>query len=311
MGLINEENINTWKNAFTIPTNFHIVNSNVLLIHFEEFFIENELEQRHKIKDLYVKIILSNDFEILGLRGSVTLREYATRYSHSHLPSETTYNNTWGNFCTGEEFGTLINNYKSKRTLEALNLIMFTLEDFITSESLNGGPHIPMDRLYLENSLLGNFNLEFKSIKNINDLLKYTTFTDNCDLYTEWTAKNLNLEIEGSENFKFVPELNTFVVDLEKAKNIFEGRFVTGDDHIKTPDLFRLKGEITKLKIIEEDTYTQSNELFAIPLKRASIVSKVKKSIKNFMLTTLEQHINKIKEEKWEKLEILLEQGEN
>lgn len=136
-----------------------------IIIHFPEINITNSRNQNHLIKDLYVKFnidIKLRDFVdisktvskgliyLFGIRQTYSLKEYESRYNHSHLSSGIS---DWSRFCLGSSvFNTLIENVKITLSEEDWNLMFLSLENYLSWESIEGGPYFFIqDMKYREN----------------------------------------------------------------------------------------------------------------------------------------------------------------
>ncbi|MEI6186921.1 MAG: hypothetical protein WCP46_00265 [Alphaproteobacteria bacterium] len=123
-----------------------------IIIHFPEFTITNSREDSHVIKDLYVKFCIHPrtvedvhkvSINFYGTRTTLHLKEYASNYGHSHLPSGCLCE--YRGFCLGSsEFGLIINSLLIEPTPEGWYLLFFSLENYLIWESLEGGPYIKM-----------------------------------------------------------------------------------------------------------------------------------------------------------------------
>jgi hypothetical protein len=124
----------------TSRTQEELVLNFTCFIHFPEITIWNEKEDRHYIRDLYVKfgIVGGNrigDFE--GTRTSLDALEIGT-YNHSHI-SQTGFG-LWGRFCTGQSFvrKCLDTPFENEDSFYAFVL---SLPNFVEHESLEGKPY--------------------------------------------------------------------------------------------------------------------------------------------------------------------------
>lgn len=137
----------------------------LLYIHFPEIVLSNSIEERHTIKDMYVRIGLSSvglssgDVTFTGLRSTLTTAEYNSGYCHSHLPTSCT-SGVFANFCTGSSFFTsIILNCKSTQSEECWYLMLVSLERYLEWESLEGGPHVRIRDIKSGNNR-SSYNLE-------------------------------------------------------------------------------------------------------------------------------------------------------
>ncbi len=115
-------------------------------VHFPKITIWNDKQERHDIRDLYVKFGIENGVRIHSFEGTRTsLDEIEVgRYNHSHI-SQTGYG-LWGAFCTGQSFvrSCLSNNLENEDSFYAF---LLSLPNFVEHESLEGRPYKYMHML--------------------------------------------------------------------------------------------------------------------------------------------------------------------
>ena len=125
---------------------------------YPEIEITNTNKEKHTIKNLVVVFSLKWDFsfkkwnieEMTGLRLTLSYLELSRSYSHSHLSSNNLTSNfksmTSTKFCLGSStLGMSIAEYNTESNKEQSNLvlegILYTLDTYVTWESLEGVPH--------------------------------------------------------------------------------------------------------------------------------------------------------------------------
>lgn len=138
-----------------------------VMIHFPHLHVTNDKGQEHDVKDLYVEFcikprILEDDWKIggykaeirmMGLRGTLSLKEYESNYGFSHLNIG---NVEWRNFCVGKsEFSILLQNLQLSLLEEDWNMVFLALENYLTWESLEGGPYIKIENLRYKKNING------------------------------------------------------------------------------------------------------------------------------------------------------------
>jgi hypothetical protein len=134
-----------------------------LYIHFPEIIITNSKDQKHLIRDLYIEYnirVRKENFDnsgyklslgFSGKRTSLSLKEHESSYRHSHL---TTGNNHFGGFCLGSsDYSLLLQSLQIEPTEDNWMLILLGLENYLSWESLEGGPYITLDNLKYNNSV--------------------------------------------------------------------------------------------------------------------------------------------------------------
>lgn len=145
------------KEVFGEERVFFTDEANVIVIHFPELRITNSKKQSHDIKDLFVKFKfrwINNDdgdddsvlfVGMTGTRSTFTFAEYYSGYCHSHLPGTCS---GWGIFCTGSSaFQIIRSNLQLSASVDDFYMLFYSLEKYLTWESLEGGPHIRMESI--------------------------------------------------------------------------------------------------------------------------------------------------------------------
>lgn len=130
--------------------------SSYICIHFPEITITNSLGHKHLVRDLYIHINIlydefvrnnrsSIDIEIMGIRRTLSIREFDSGYSHSHLDGGI---DDWGHFCMGvSPFATLVTEVGMNPIADNWEMLLMSLENFLSWESLEGGPFIKIENI--------------------------------------------------------------------------------------------------------------------------------------------------------------------
>lgn len=109
-----------------------------LYIHFPIINISNSLEQRHTIKDMYVKIEINRVY-IYGWRKTLSYKEYKSSYSHSHTPFNI---GSFSKFCLGSSvFNSLVMDVMVCKSRANWEMLLLSIENYLSWESLEGGPY--------------------------------------------------------------------------------------------------------------------------------------------------------------------------
>lgn len=124
-----------------------------MLIHFPEVKVTNEHDRSVDITHLWVKVKLSLDGTIDGyfqmMRSELTLEQFESGYSHSHIHAVNTGNfHRWSDPCLGN--GPIRNTIASLSTQfseEMWNLFCLELSKYVTVESLTGVPYMYLERI--------------------------------------------------------------------------------------------------------------------------------------------------------------------
>jgi len=142
--------------TFMLPDGMALTEIRVVL-HYPEITIRNERGATHLIRDLFVSFFVTwdeNDLNadpifrfVNGSRSTYTLLEYWSNFVHSHLFSRSLADSSQGkldfdDFCVGSSdmmstMSLLCENYSD----EMFELLIFQIENFVSWESLEGGPY--------------------------------------------------------------------------------------------------------------------------------------------------------------------------
>ena len=155
---------------------------------YPEIEITNTNKEKHTIKNLVVVFSLKWDSyfkkwkidEMTGLRLTLSYLELNKSYSHSHLSSHSPTSNfksmTSSKFCLGSStLGMSIAEYNTESDKEKSNLvlegILYTLDTYVTWESLEGVPHNYIRNLLpLGGTAVNDDSLDSHSIRVVNFL---------------------------------------------------------------------------------------------------------------------------------------------
>jgi hypothetical protein len=137
------------NNAVIKASNF------ILVIHFPEIELRNSRNSKHTIRDLWVQFACSlqpdnaghgyvMSMRPRGKRTTASLKELQTGFAHSHLPVQAALAE-YHNFCLGQSsFASIVDNLKLNGSEEDWELMLLSLTNYVSWESLEGGPHINM-----------------------------------------------------------------------------------------------------------------------------------------------------------------------
>ena len=220
-----------WDFEFTISDDFPDFRMDIkaLRFHFPEFIIKNSRGAIHTIKDLFVKINLVNNNNLIELRSlsgtrlTFTQYERNAEYGHSHLPrfreaffrTAQGYGSMFNNFCTGSG---PINNVKTTasqtNTISDFTKFFLHLTKYIVWESLEGSPYVRMSNIVSATSSLGISRMPSQAditsfIRRTMGILKVSTRENN------FTPANFPI------NISFDNTNNQFIVNVNNAFNDF------------------------------------------------------------------------------------------
>ena len=192
------------------------------VIRYGNIIISNSQNRNRNLKDLLVILPLSysSSFDciyfigIFGTRFTFSHDEWYSGYMHSHLSSIPRINSFYsvGNvkeFCLGSsELSELKMELSTVFDIAQIELMLYTIDSYVIWESLEGGPHITMNKITLQNSE-----------SRMNDISD-----SNCDTLYGYLIDSLNrvernhlpfnfIYTEGRYKLKNLNELNDFIKD--------------------------------------------------------------------------------------------------
>ena len=163
-GRCNPKNFKSYQRLSKNKETFNI------LIHYPEINITNSLNFKHKIQDLFILLVIKEKklMNMVGFRSTFTFREIVARYTHSHIHSG--IYNYGTEFCTGDSGSGFNGTYNSMLynvpTKEQFEHFIHSLTQFLSWESIEGVPYIPLIRVDYEVDNVGikinNLPAEFK-----------------------------------------------------------------------------------------------------------------------------------------------------
>ena len=212
---------------------------------YPEIEITNTNKEKHTIKNLVVVFSLKWDSsfkkwkinKMTGLRLTLSYLELNKLYPHSHLSSTSLTSNfksmTSSKFCLGSStLGMSIAEYNTESDKEQSNLvlegILYTLDTYVTWESLEGVPHNYIRNLLpLGGTAVKDSNLDSHSLRVVNFLKG-----NKIPLALDYGVMNDSIFIKNSlENAEFF-------------KNILQNSSISGRDSLQRDYLcFHSQGE--------------------------------------------------------------------
>jgi len=160
------------------PGHYYMPDDNgIIYIHYPELTITNSHDASHKIYDLVVNFTVDPTngtllSSLYGMRFSLSQRELAKGYIHSHL--KTNYHSFNNPFCLGggSTFQKMVNNLccSGSVTKEQFELFILQLNSYLCWESLEGTPH--MSILSLSGAIADSGDSAFRTTDEILNLEK-------------------------------------------------------------------------------------------------------------------------------------------
>jgi hypothetical protein len=176
----NKDILEIFEEVYKDKFDYYINNNKlVCIIHFPEINITNSLKQKHKIIDLYIKLEFRENKTISafnGTRSTVTYEEKISSYRHSHMSASGNFYQ-WLSCCVGEsEFAQIYSLLHNTFNKNNLLRFLYQLPDYLSWESLEGGPYIKMSNIKQSNltpPIVTTSDISFtyeKLLANINNL---------------------------------------------------------------------------------------------------------------------------------------------
>lgn len=143
----------------------------VIVIHFPELTVTNSRNESHKIYDFFFAVCFDNQLNINRFRGNRTtmmLEEIDSNYKFSHLSREGFDTiPIYTNFCFGDgdipKLRLKFNSSVQEERFQILTLIAYSIEIYLSWESLEGGPYKRMAEIFNKSSKY----LQFSGIVSI------------------------------------------------------------------------------------------------------------------------------------------------
>ena len=206
--------------AFEVKHNFGVFELKFYFkVLYPEIEITNTNKEKHTIKNLVVVFPLKWDsllrkWQIEGMRGlrlTLSYLELNKSYLHSHLASNSLTSNfksmTSSKFCLGSStLGMSIAEYNTESNKEQSNLvlegILYTLDTYVTWESLEGVPHRYIRSLLpFGGTPVSDHSLEFHSLRIV-DFLKGNKIPLTLDYGVMNDSIFIKNSLENAEFFK-------------------------------------------------------------------------------------------------------------
>ena len=280
---------------------YHNYDKKLILIHFPEITIKNREGKNHLIKGLWMKFHYNFIFRMLrmgGIRSLKTFGEYMSNYNHSHMNcTQACSANHWLGCCLGNtDYSTLtIHLYSTFDKIQS-TLFFQQLEDYLSWESIDGGPYMRMEDI-------GNRNYNTRSVyMNSNDLteaykqfiIKYPSgynieLSDNGIYYHFKVLKDEEFKAKVCdvcpEQFRMLYDTihKRQYVDNSRSGNSLEIRSL--NDGYRRQKLFDFKGQPVYFQI--EDPNTEADRSLD-----PSIIKMAPEGLINHIAANLEQNIN-------------------
>lgn len=225
------------------PTEFN------LIVLFPEINITNSRNHKHVIKDLYVKInvdITSHNVNVgdrlstivlSGRRGKLSEEEYQSTYGHSHFSGRGI--ERWSDFCLGSsDFAMILQTMKFSLTAEDWSLLFLSLENYLSWESLEGGPYKNMSSVSLRQQTYNSSDFKSHALELIKTLPntcftlndgKIVFNTDHPALLEHYTTNSRIKSFRSDSNNSFASTQTRFnsFVSGECIPFAFKGQLVT------------------------------------------------------------------------------------
>lgn len=241
---------------------FQESNNNInILVYFPEITVTNELENSHKILDVYVKIAINNNgvlqrkFKIT--RSTYTIQEVVANYCHSHIQNiRLAFEDCFNIPCLGTgPIAHTVYNLENNFSESIWELFCYELKLYLETESLVGIPYRKMANI--PENITGEFskinynsqNFYINKDDTFNKILgRFIHFCLQKDLPLCYNGNAV--EILGSALKKSVLMTNLFIEFLNSTQltglitpNVINNLFTTV--YIKDKEIYRIKGDFS------------------------------------------------------------------
>lgn len=150
--------------------NLHIKDSN-LYIKFPKLEMTNSGGEKHTIYDMLIKMAIgagSGERQVYtsfyGMRATCTSVEVECGYSHSHL--EASNFGRFTQFCLGSsDFYILKQNVDIEPSVANWMLLLMSIENYLSWESLEGGPHIKIQNIKYPSTNVPNSQIKTEALR--------------------------------------------------------------------------------------------------------------------------------------------------
>lgn len=177
-----------------------------IILKYNDITITNSQGKSHFIKSLFVRVSfdhMANHFysSMYGYAGELSILELISGYTHSHLRSNAVY---WERFCTGtSEITGLLNDLNANNfDANRFDLFLYNLKEYITWESLEGGPYIKIEKLAYSDHNNTITSISKDQVKLLANKFLENKFTFN----TKFNYSSKKIEIV--EDFSFIDNIN-------------------------------------------------------------------------------------------------------
>ncbi len=227
-----------------------LLNHYIVYIKFPEIEISNKNDNKHIIKDLYVKIgykINGSNVkltELQGYRGKMTYEEHSTKYSHSHLPSSGL--DSFVPFCLGSsEMADLKNDWvimENDFDQILFELFLYQLDAYVRWESLDGGPYHRMTEIRIQNSARVSKEEMVSAFKKV--------ISNKIKIPCKWDNSSLRFVFE-----------NDIIIDILTTNEIGPMTYTTPSG-IEVPPDSSARVMLHNIKSLNDDYQTNSKLMF-------------------------------------------------
>lgn len=295
-----------------------------IVVKFPKLKLTDEQENSVNIKDLFAKIIITASDGILrftkrdteynlnikGVRTTISKKEYAASFLHSHLPSFHIINYYYDTFCTGtDDINTIAHKLKwnvNKRIdLNEYNLFFNYVKHFLSLEASSYNPYIKIRQVFSQGSELSrNFSQDFaksiiskrqlnpKEIKwQYDSITKTVSIEDNEQFEDFLLIYDQNLHLYNSNNIAVKTnsgEYKRYRSEIRQIEN----------PYIPEEPVLVFKGEYQYLTVEEEPVLEEEVVKFYIRPEIKQIVKNKleenarKNIIRNYIIERLQSNSN-------------------
>lgn len=265
-----------------------------IIVWFPEVRITNEYDASLDLKNLYVKIPITNTGQLIGgitlNKSFYTYDQWVSRYVHSHTPRISHESpQVWSSPCLGDgPIRSTMNSLGVEYSEEIWKLFCLELSQYVETESLSGGPYVRLESVSA-NDYVMNFELMYwhynqkdrysNNIVHQNNYRIFQLFVSdlllNNTIPFAWSGYTYKIAMSLPQWFIYIS--NKFIEFINKNPELIK-------IYNRTPD--EQKDYIAKLftEVVIKDGkfYTQEGHSISDSPKTIKEINKSKKVLFNF-----------------------------
>jgi hypothetical protein len=274
--------------------------ANDYFIHYPEITVTNVVNEKHTMKDVWIKISLEpkgfSNYSLISFsiaRESLSLAEYVSEYQFSHTDKSNYFH--WGSLCTGSGyFNDLYSKIRGDDQFNEATLeeFLLALQFYLEWESIEGTPYHYIDNIKLSNRGSSIPSITHDDVEN--------TFHS---LLEKLNNEYLELDYEDKGNYNVIKvkdtsKLQSLILEVAPLKHKYQSddginpkSELTSSEIIRLIDeaenqTLEIAGEIVNRKIHDKERVIaeDNDSLIVNPYLVEKIINKLSLEITKFQL---------------------------